>query len=71
MNKNVFYHVLKVRDFLVDLLFPIICLGCGQGEKYLCEKCKKKIIINKKFSCPECKLNNILNIVQVNQQCKA
>ena len=51
-------HVFLIRDFLLDLIFPINCLVCGQEGKYLCEKCKKEIIINQKLSCPHCKKEN-------------
>jgi ComF family protein len=58
--KKILNHVFLIRDFLLVLIFPISCLACKQGEAYLCDTCKNKIIINKKFSCPNCKKNNNL-----------
>jgi len=34
---------------IIDLLFPIHCLGCGQEGKFICSSCFKKILINKKY----------------------
>lgn len=36
-------HVIKLRDFCFDLLFPISCLGCGKEGAWLCEECFAKI----------------------------
>jgi len=63
MNKKYYSflnHAKFGRDFLLDLIFPIACLACGQGEKNLCGKCKKKIIINKNFSCLNCNTSSNL-----------
>lgn len=30
-------------DFLLDLVFPRQCLGCGKLGKFICEKCQKTI----------------------------
>ncbi len=53
-------HAQSSRDFLLDLIFPITCINCKQSKNYLCSKCKEKIIINKNFSCPNCKKLNKL-----------
>ncbi len=66
--KKLLNHFLRGRGFLLDLIFPITCLVCGQSEKYLCHECQKKIIINKNFSCPNCKkTNNLGNYCQACQ----
>ncbi|MCL5794915.1 MAG: ComF family protein, partial [Patescibacteria group bacterium] len=31
--------------FLLDLLFPINCLGCKRSSEWLCSSCREKIII--------------------------
>ena len=51
----------KALNWLLDLLFPKTCLGCGQEEFYLCPDCLKKITINKDslcFICGQRTLNN-------------
>ncbi|MFA7662335.1 MAG: ComF family protein [Patescibacteria group bacterium] len=35
----------QIKQFLLDLLFPIDCLGCGQKDTWLCENCFQKIKI--------------------------
>ncbi|MBN1326064.1 ComF family protein [Candidatus Falkowbacteria bacterium] len=45
----------KIKDCFVDLLFPKQCFGCEKESTYLCEECKKKIELNKKFYCIICK----------------
>lgn len=36
------------KNFVLDLLFPIQCIGCGMEGAWLCKKCFKTIKINKK-----------------------
>lgn len=38
---------------VLDLIFPISCLECGKGGKYLCDKCLIKVGKAKLF-CLEC-----------------
>ena len=40
------------KKFLLDLLFPIVCLGCGVAETYLCAACFAKIPLQESFVCP-------------------
>ncbi len=35
----------NIKEFILDLLFPKECLGCGQEEVWLCEDCFNKIKI--------------------------
>lgn len=30
----------KIKTIILDLLFPLFCLGCGKEGAYLCEKCR-------------------------------
>lgn len=30
-------------DFLLDLIFPRFCVGCGKWGKFICQKCRKTI----------------------------
>ncbi|MDP3963622.1 MAG: ComF family protein [bacterium] len=43
-----------VKNFLLDLLFPVECLGCGTAGTYLCAACFAKIPIEEAFICPMC-----------------
>lgn len=43
-----------LKKFLLDLLFPIFCLGCGKEGTWLCLDCLKKIPLNKESFCPAC-----------------
>src|SRR3989338_6022254 len=42
------------KYFLLDLLFPIECLGCGEAGTYMCAACFAKIPIEETFICPAC-----------------
>ncbi len=37
---------MKLKNFLLDLLFPIQCLGCNKPGEWLCQNCLEKIKIN-------------------------
>lgn len=37
---------MNLKKFLVDLFFPVECLGCNSQDEWLCEKCFNKIKIN-------------------------
>ena len=43
---------------VIDLLFPISCLECGKGEKYICSDCLSKIPKARLF-CVECHRSSI------------
>jgi len=30
---------MKVKDIVLDILFPRFCLGCGREGRYICDKC--------------------------------
>ena len=54
-RREIFYSFLvKNRDFLVELIFPKICVGCGENGFWLCEKCSAKIKIIKTDLCIFC-----------------
>lgn len=46
--------LLKIKNFILDLLFPVSCLGCGRDKIWLCESCQQKIPILEEFFCPVC-----------------
>jgi competence protein ComFC len=44
-----------IVDFLLDLIFPKICLGCDQySSSYICAQCLKKIKFAEIPKCPIC-----------------
>lgn len=47
-----------MRDFVLDLIFPIECLGCGGEGVWLCFDCFKKIKNKEKQYCLSCKKEN-------------
>lgn len=47
-----------LRTLFLDCLFPIECLICGQGEKWICDDCLSKIKINQDQVCPVCNRAN-------------
>lgn len=42
-------------NFLLDLIFPKFCVGCGVEGEWFCASCQKKIIFIKSPTCPRCK----------------
>ncbi len=40
-------------DFLLDLLFPRFCVGCGQEGSFLCPACERRLAFQE-LSCPFC-----------------
>lgn len=55
--KNLF----KAKNFILDIFFPIQCLGCGielenlePRERWVCPECLKKIKTRKDQVCPVC-----------------
>src|SRR3989344_4025293 len=46
--------LLSMKTHLLDLLFPIECIGCGSDNQWLCDACVKKIELNNDFFCPFC-----------------
>lgn len=53
--------IFSIKDFILDLLFPIRCLGCGwefenlePRERWVCESCLEKIPARAQQVCPVC-----------------
>lgn len=58
-------HALKVRDFVLDLIFPIECVYCGCENYWLCPECLTKLEYGRNQYCLECKtVNNLGNFCQ-------
>ncbi|MBI3459148.1 ComF family protein [Candidatus Azambacteria bacterium] len=45
----------KLRNFIIEILFPVFCLGCRKEGMVFCSDCLDKIEINNKPFCPVCK----------------
>ena len=43
----------EIKKFILDILFPIECVGCGKGGKYICEKCST-FLGEASLICPVC-----------------
>jgi ComF family protein len=41
----------KIKQFLLDILFPRFCLGCGIEGTYLCDDCKATLDISENQYC--------------------
>lgn len=54
MALKILSKIKKFGTFCLDILFPRECLGCGQENVWLCEKCLAKIPFNLKEECPVC-----------------
>lgn len=48
------FMISKIREFILDLLFPKFCLGCQKEGFYICPQCLAKIEINKFSNCFIC-----------------
>lgn len=48
----------KIRKFLLDVLFPIRCLGCSREGEWVCGDCVSLLQMNTFCSCPVCKQEN-------------
>ncbi len=48
----------KIKKLILDILFPVACIGCGQDNTWLCKECLQKIPTNSELTCPVCKKIN-------------
>lgn len=44
LQKKMYTNFIKplwqdIKEFILDILFPISCLGCDQGNKFICSNC--------------------------------
>lgn len=47
-------YVSNVHRFILDILFPITCLGCGKEGAWLCEPCLALLPLEDEHVCPIC-----------------
>jgi len=57
-KKRLLNHVLSSRDFILDLIFPIECLGCGTEGVWLCKTCFRQLPLQSEQYCLNCKKPN-------------
>lgn len=50
--------MIKLKNIILDLIFPTECVGCGCEGKWLCKKCFRKLEINNFQTCFECQKYN-------------
>lgn len=43
-----------IKNFILDIIFPPVCLNCGKEENYLCDDCQSLIEISQYQFCPGC-----------------
>jgi ComF family protein len=55
---NLANHASKLRDFVLDILFPVECAGCGREGEWLCLTCFNKIKFKNYQYCLHCKKEN-------------
>jgi len=44
-----------IKQWVLDILFPISCIGCGKASEWLCQACLSTIKIQEKQVCPICR----------------
>lgn len=44
----------KIKTIVLDLVFPIECVGCGSAKSFLCDECAGSIPIRTEHVCPIC-----------------
>jgi ComF family protein len=59
LMKNVNSELNKVKNFILDLIFPKECLGCGREGGYLCACCRSEIELSREFHCALCKKTSL------------
>lgn len=48
----------KLKKIILDIVFPIKCLGCKKEGKWLCDLCLNKVKLYKYNLCPVCGLES-------------
>ena len=47
-------YVETIHRFILDILFPVTCLGCGKEGTWLCETCLALLPLEDEHVCPIC-----------------
>lgn len=54
MRASIDISAKKLKEGILNILFPKECVGCRSEGSYLCQACLGTIFINEKFLCPNC-----------------
>lgn len=54
-SSSLLRHVYTAGRYVLDIFFPLSCLGCTQSDTLLCQNCCKKIRPRYEQSCPYCR----------------
>jgi len=46
---------MNIKDFILDMIFPIHCIACDKIGAWICDECFRKIILKNEQVCPLCK----------------
>jgi|WetSurMetagenome_2_1015567.scaffolds.fasta_scaffold107043_2 ComF family protein len=57
--KITLYMLKEIKKTILDVLFPICCLHCGNGDAWACNECFRKIKILSAQVCPYCEKVNV------------
>ncbi|MCF7836893.1 ComF family protein [Candidatus Gracilibacteria bacterium] len=49
----------KLKNTLLEILFPIRCVGCGEEGEWFCGSCASRVELNQKQFCPICWQENL------------
>lgn len=49
----------KIKDTILNLLFPIECLGCGKDNSWLCDECLKYLQYNENYFMEKSAFSNL------------
>lgn len=60
---------IKIKEFILDTLFPITCLSCNKDGVWLCEDCLENINLLSFQVCPKCE-DTITEFGQLCRNCK-
>ena len=52
----------KVKNRVLDAMFPATCMGCGKEGRYVCERCTL-FLVEAEPVCPRCSLGSITGII--------
>ena len=53
------YSLSNLKKYLLDILYPVYCLGCSRSGIWLCSDCLAKIKIENFFRCPICNYKSL------------
>jgi len=56
--KNSIQYISNAQNFVIDLLFPRECLGCGVEGIWFCQSCQRQLTINNDLYCLNCNKSN-------------